>query len=132
MQYLLLLTYDTTLAPPADDVPAAERLDGVFDDWTAYTRALHEAGVLVAGAPLEGVDAATTVRVREGRRLVSDGPFAETTEQIVGYYVIDVADLDAALGWAAKVPNVRWGSVEVRPLPPGPSIAESLLLATRA
>jgi hypothetical protein len=132
MQYLLLLTFDVSLPPAADDIPAAERLDGVFDDWEAYTRALHEAGVLVGGAALRGVDAATTVRVREGKRLVSDGPFVETTEQLAGYYVIDVADLDAAIGWAAKVPNVRVGSVEVRPLEPGPSIADSLLLAAQA
>jgi hypothetical protein len=132
MQYLLLLTYDVSQMPPAEDVPAAERLDGVFDDWTAYTRALHEAGVLVAGAALKEVDAATTVRVREGKRLVSDGPFAETTEQLAGYYLIDVDDLDAAIGWAAKVPNVRWGSVEVRPLQPGSSIADTLQLAAQA
>jgi hypothetical protein len=132
MQYLLLLTYDTTQAPPAEDVPAAERLDGVFDDWTVYTRALHEAGVLVAGSALLGVEAATTVRVRDGKRLVSDGPFAETTEQLAGYYLIDVADLDAAIGWAAKVPNVRWGSVEVRPLMPGSAITDTLQLSTSA
>ena len=132
MQYLLLLTYDTTQAPAADDVPAAERLDGVFDDWTAYTRALHEAGVLVAGAALRGVDAATTVRVRQAKRLVSDGPFVETTEHLAGYYIIDVADLDTAIGWAAKVPNVRFGSVEIRPLEPGTTIADTLQLAAQA
>jgi hypothetical protein len=132
MQYLLLLTYDTTQAPPVDDVPAAERLDGVFDDWTAYTRALAEAGVLVAGSALRGVDAATTVRVRQAKRLVSDGPFAETAEQLAGYYLIDVADLDAAIEWAAKVPNVRWGSVEIRPLEQGAAIADTLQLANQA
>lgn len=132
MQYLLLLTYDSTQAPPTDDVPTAERLDGVFDDWTAYTRALHEAGVLVAGAALRGDDAATTVRVREAKRLVTDGPFVETTEHLAGYYIIDVAELDAAIEWAAKVPNVRFGSVEIRPLEPGSTIADTLQLAARA
>ena len=132
MQYLLLLNYDTTQAPPTDDVPAAERLDGVFDDWTAYTRALQEAGVLVAGSALRGVDTATTVRVRQAKRLVSDGPFAETAEQLAGYYLIDVADLDAAIEWAAKVPNVRWGSVEIRPLEPATAVADTLQLAAQA
>lgn len=131
MKYLLLLTYDPAESAATGHQSAAERQDGVYDDWEAYTRALHEAGVLVGGAALRGVDAATTVRVRQARRLVSDGPFAETAEQLAGYYVVEVADLDAAIEWAAKVPNVRMGAVEIRPLEPGDSFADTLLLAAQ-
>jgi hypothetical protein len=69
-----------------------------------------------AGEALQGGDTATTVRVRDGQRLTSDGPFAETKEVLGGYYVIDVPDLDAALAWAEKIPSVGYGSVEVRPV----------------
>ena len=110
MQYLLLLTY----APESLADTEAPRPE----DWTAYTLALQEAGIMVDGAGLQGVDVATTVRVRAGERLLTDGPFADTKEHLVGFYVIDVPDLDTALEWAAKVPNVRIGSVEVRPVLP--------------
>ena len=84
--------------------------------WFEYTQALRDAGVMVAGEALQEADTATTVRVRNGQRLTSDGPFAETKEVLGGYYVIDVADLDAALSWAERIPNVGYGSVEVRPV----------------
>jgi len=122
MRYLLLLAN----APDAGDDPTPDHDDVAFADWVAYTRALHEAGVLVAGEALHDSSKATTVRVRSGERVLTDGPFAETKEHLIGYYVIDVADLDAALGWAARVPNVRTGSVEVRPLQPGTSPEEML------
>ena len=70
--------------------------------WFEYTQALQDAGVMRAGEALHGADTATTVRVRDGERLASDGPFAETKEVLGGYYVIDVADLDAALAWAER------------------------------
>ncbi len=119
MKYMLLLAnapdaWDDTGARPADGAD-----DGVFADWVAYTRALQQAGVLVAGAALHGADSATTVRVRNGRRVVVDGPFADTKEHLLGYYVIEVPHLDVALDWAARVPNARTGSVEVRPVTPG-------------
>jgi hypothetical protein len=119
MHYLLLLGN----APDAWDDPGSGDDDGVIEDWAAYTRALAEAGVLVAGAGLHGPDAATSVRRREGEVLVSDGPFAETKEHLVGFYLLDLPDLDAALGWAARVPNVRTGVVEVRPVREGSSVA---------
>ena len=115
MQYLLLLAN----APDAWDDADARTDDGVSADWDTYTRALREAGVLLGGAGLHGTDAATTVRLRGGRRVVSDGPFADTKEHLIGFYLIDVPDLDTALDWAAKVPNVRTGTVEVRPVLPG-------------
>jgi hypothetical protein len=110
MQYLLLLTYAPVSLADAE-APRPE-------EWSAYTLALQEAGIMVSGAGLQGVDVATTVRVRAGERLLTDGPFADTKEHLVGFYVIDVPDLDTALEWAAKVPNVRIGSVEVRPVLP--------------
>ena len=71
---------------------------------------------MINGAPLEGTEAAKTVRVRGGDTQLSDGPFAETKEILGGYYLVDVPDLDAALAWAAKIPNVGYGCVEVRPV----------------
>lgn len=115
MQYLLLIAN----APDAWNTAEPVDGDGVFDDWALYTRALHDAGVLVGGSALHGVDTATTVQVRRGERLVTDGPFADIKEHLIGYYLIDVPDLDAALDWAAKVPNARTGSIEVRPVIPG-------------
>jgi hypothetical protein len=118
MQYVLLLSH----APEAWQQPEAAQPA----EWAAYTLALQEAGVLLAGSALHGTDTATTVQVREGRQLVTDGPFAETKEHLLGYYLIDVADLDDALAWAARVPSVRTGSVEVRPVVPGSDVATVL------
>ena len=110
MQYLMLLS----MSPDTWDGPDAPQQE----DWGTYTQALVEAGIMVNGAGLQGVDTATTVQMRGGERLLTDGPFADTKEHLVGFYVIEVPDLDTALEWAAKVPNVRVGSVEVRPIIP--------------
>jgi hypothetical protein len=82
--------------------------------WMAYSGAMN--AVTTGGAPLELPSAATTVRLRGGQRLVQDGPYAESREQLGGFFVIDVPDLDAALDWAAKCPAAHSGAVEVRPL----------------
>ncbi len=111
VKYLLLLAN----APDAWDDPGPTGDDGVTGDWTTYTNALRDAGVLVSGAGLHDPDTATAVRVREGKRLLTDGPFVETKEHVVGFYMIDVPDLDSALDWAARVPNARTGVIEVRP-----------------
>jgi len=111
MKYVLLI-YG---APDAEPAPGAP--DYVFDDWVAATQAMAEAGVLEAGEPLNSVETATTVRVRGPERMVVDGPFAETKEHLLGFYLIDVRDLDAALDWAGRLPNAPWGSIEVRPVP---------------
>ncbi|HXV92749.1 MAG TPA: YciI family protein [Pseudonocardia sp.] len=136
MQYLLLLanapdawpTDENTRSGAIDDAVIDDAVidDGVIDDWATYTRALQEAGVLVGGAALHGPEAATSVRVRDGRRLLVDGPFTETKEHLIGYYVIDVPDLDTAIGWAARVPNARTGTIEVRPVQPGSDTATVL------
>ena len=83
--------------------------------YRAYTQALQAAGIMVGGAPLQPPAVATTVRQRDGKRQVQDGPYAETEEQLGGYYVIEVADLDTALDWAARCPAAATGAVEVRP-----------------
>jgi hypothetical protein len=122
MKYLLLLAN----APDAwvDNDRGAD--DGVIEDWAAYTRALHSAGVLISGAGLSAPHSATSVRLRGGKRLLTDGPFADSKEHLIGYYLIECADLDEAIGWAAKVPNVRTGTVEVRPVSVGQTTRETL------
>lgn len=124
MQYLMILS----LAPDAWAGPDAPQPE----EWNAYTQALVEAGIMVTGAGLQGVETATTVRMRSGERLLTDGPFADTKEHLIGIYVIDVPDLDTALEWAAKVPNVRTGSVEVRPVMPDAEAARTDTTAAAA
>jgi hypothetical protein len=80
------------------------------------TQEMEQQGVLVAGEGLYPTQTATTVRVREGDRDVTDGPFAETKEQLGGFYVLDVKDLDEAIEWAAKIPGAQIGSIEIRPV----------------
>ena len=89
--------------------------------WMAYVQALHQSGVVKSGAGLQEPTTGTTVRVVDGKRCVQDGPFADTKEQLGGFFVVDVPDLDAALAWAARAPCASSGGVEVRPvLPPSP------------
>ena len=82
----------------------------------AFTEEVQTAGKMVAGDALESVTTATTVRVRDGETLTTDGPFAETKETLGGYYILECADLDEALAWAAKIPSAKHGSIEVRPV----------------
>lgn len=87
--------------------------------WIAYTKAVKEAGIWVAGAGLQPGHAGTTVKLKAGKRQVQDGPYADTKEQLGGFCIIDVPSLDAALDWAARCPAAANGAVEVRPtLPP--------------
>jgi hypothetical protein len=88
----------------------------LFGAFMAYTKAMREADVYVAGDPLQMSSTATTVRVANGKTTVLNGPYAETKEQLGGYYIIDVTDLDAALSWAARCPGATMGTIEVRPL----------------
>jgi hypothetical protein len=93
-----------------------EEIDQVMAAYEAFGRAAAEAGVLVGGEGLQPTSTATTVRVRDNETLTTDGPFAETREQLGGYYLLDCSDLDDAIGWAARVPGAQNGSVEVRPV----------------
>ena len=87
--------------------------------WRAYHKALVASGAYVGGAPLKDVATATTVRLKDGRRHVQDGPFAEAKEQLGGFIIVDVPSLDAALEWAARCPAAATGCVEVRPVDVG-------------
>lgn len=111
-QYMLLIYGDPTLAPMSD-TPEGQ---AEFAHWMSYSAEMAQAGAMKAGDALHPAETATTVRVRGGERVVSDGPFAETKELLGGYYLIDVPDLDTALDWAAKAPHIERGSVEVRPV----------------
>ena len=114
MQYLLLIHDDPQLwADMSDD----ER-NAYFGEYMGYTQALIDAGVYVGGNQLQGTETATVVRVRDGERLTTDGPFAETKEQLAGYYLIEVDTLDDALEWGAGIPSSRIGTIEVRPVVP--------------
>lgn len=112
MRYMLLL-YSATDAGPAEGSPeqAAE-----MPEWMTYSQDLIDAGAMISGEPLHGIDTATTIRLRDGEAVTTDGPFAETKEVLGGFYMIDVDDLDAARMWAAKCPLARYGSVEIRPI----------------
>ena len=112
MQYLLLIYSSETDGPPLTPEERAAEMG----QWRAVTAAMKEAGVFRAGEALQRVETATTVRVRDDKPFVTDGPFAETKEQLGGFYLIEVEHLDAALEWARQLPNARYGSVEVRPL----------------
>jgi hypothetical protein len=90
-----------------------------FPLWAEVNKSLREAGLLVANGQLSPVDSATTVHIRDGRTELTDGPFAITKEYLAGYYVLDCADLDEALKYAARMPLARFGWIEVRPIMAG-------------
>lgn len=114
MQYMLMLHEDHTEFDKRD--PDHPENAAYWGAWGAYVAAINESGVVVAGAGLEPPTTATTVRINAGDRLVQDGPYADSKEQLGGYFVIEVDDLDAALDWAARSPAAESGSVEVRPV----------------
>jgi hypothetical protein len=93
-----------------------EELKAVQQAWFAYMKEAQAAGVLLANGGLAPITSATTVRVRNGKSLVTDGPFAETHEQFGGYSVLECVDLDEAIRWAEKIPTAQYGSIEIRPL----------------
>ena len=93
--------------------------DGTYTGaWRAYHKALVEAGAFVGGDPLEAPETATTIRIRQGKRGVQDGPYADAKEQLGGFTILELPSLDAALEWAARCPAASYGAVEVRPLAP--------------
>ena len=88
----------------------------IFGEYMSFTEAIKQAGKYVGGEALEPTQTATTVRVRNGKTQTTDGPFAETKEQLGGYYIVEAKDLDEAVAIAARIPDARYGSVEVRPV----------------
>jgi hypothetical protein len=111
-QYMLLIYGDPSKGPQE----GTPEFDAHMGEWFTYTESLQNAGVYVAGEALQPPSTATTVAVRDGDRVVTDGPFADTKEWLGGYYVVDAPDLDAALDHAARMPNIAYASVEVRPV----------------
>ncbi len=109
-QYMILIYNPPEGGPSPEEMPAQGRR------WTQYTQDLKDAGLFVAGDALQGVDVATTVRVRDGQTQLTDGPFAETKEHLAGYYLVEARDLDTVLDYAGRIPSVDYGSVEVRPI----------------
>jgi len=97
---------------PGDANPRPE----VFAECMAVAEEAHRAGAMVNARGLEDAASATTVRMRDGKRLLTDGPFAETKEVLSGFFIFDCASLDEAIAWASKLPQCRYGSVEVRPV----------------
>ena len=111
MRYLVLL-YD----PPRQAEPTPEQAQAEMMKWAAFTKETVDRGVNRGGEALEPVQTATTVRVRNGRTLTTDGPFAETKEELGGFYLLECEDLDEAIELAAKTPTASRGSVEIRPI----------------
>jgi hypothetical protein len=111
MKYMLLMYADELQMPQS---PEAQRAAAPV--WSALSEEMKVAGVWLASSGLSPIADATTVRVREGKTLIIDGPFAETHEQLGGYFLVECQDLDDALRWAEKIPTATYGSVEVRPL----------------
>ncbi|MGH3441674.1 MAG: YciI family protein [Nitriliruptorales bacterium] len=110
----MLLIY----AEETEPTGSQEERDAEWEKWGTYTNDMQEAGAMVAGEALRPSTTATTVRVREGERVTSDGPFTETKEVLGGYYLIDVDSIDDAIEWAARCPAAFYGSMEVRPILP--------------
>ena len=111
MRYLLLLAGDESLVNTAN-----EGDEGMSPEYAEFVKDLAERGVLQGGERLRPTADATTVRVRDGEVLSTDGPFAETKEQLAGYFMVDCKDLDEAIEVAARIPGAKFGSVEVRPI----------------
>jgi len=111
-----LLIYDEETANPSPEPPDPAVWGQVMEEYNAYTRELKAAGVEARGEALEPNTTATTIRIRDGETITTDGPYAETKEGLGGFYLIDCANLDDALEWAAKCPGARYGTMEVRPV----------------
>ena len=112
MQYLLLI-YDDERAWGAR---SADERRAMMQEYRAYGDSLREAGAYVDGNALADTTEASTVSLRDGEQLVTDGPYAETKEQLGGYYIIDCDTIEEARDWAARIPSARFGSVEIRPI----------------
>jgi hypothetical protein len=112
MKYLLMIYADEKIWEKYSE---AER-GKMYGEYMAFTQGIKDNGKYVGGNPLKPTSTATAVRVRDGKQLVTDGPFAETKEQLGGYYLVEAADLDDAIKIAAKIPGARYGSIEVRPI----------------
>lgn len=114
MKYMLMIYGDEAGMQAASQA----QIDQMMGAYAAYTQEMIKAGAMAGGDRLQRSSSATTVRVKSGKTEVVDGPYADTKEQLGGYYLIDVPDLDSALTWAARCPGAQFGSIEVRPIWP--------------
>jgi hypothetical protein len=112
MQYLMLIYANEAVAAKNRDAEAKK----MMESYRLFTQSIIESGQFKAGDALEASSTATTVRVRDGKVLTTNGPFAETHEQLGGYYLIDAKNLDDAIKVAARIPSAQFGSIEVRPI----------------
>jgi hypothetical protein len=112
MQYLLLIYEDEKALEDRDEQTRGE----IMAEYRAFTASVREAGQYIAADALQPTTTATSVRVRDGKALTTDGPFAETKEQLGGFYLIEASDLDAAIATASRIPSARFGTIEVRPI----------------
>ena len=112
MRYLLLIYGNEQASMEATE----EEMQANMDAYNAFAKEVSEAGVMLGGEALHPSNTATTVRVRNGQTASTDGPFAETKEQLGGYYMVNCDNLDEAIKWAAKIPGAKHGSIEVRPV----------------
>jgi len=120
MKYICLIYSDES----ANAKPGTPEFGEVMTAYGAFGQLINEKGVHVAGEPLEHTNTATSVRVRDGETHLTDGPFAETKEQLGGFYILDCANLEEALGYAAKIPSATHGTIEVRPLMSIPGLTD--------
>jgi hypothetical protein len=111
MQYALLI-----YTPERETEPTPQELGEEMDAYNAFTEYVRSRGAMKGGEALESVDTATTVRVVEGKTITTDGPFAETKETLGGFYLVEAADLDEAISFAAMIPGAKRGCIEVRPV----------------
>jgi len=109
MKYMLLIYGEESALSQA-------QREECYEESTQFAHQLRSDGQYLAANPLHSTTTATSVRVREGKRLVTDGPFAETKEQLGGYFLVEARDLDQAIGIAERIPGARWGTVEIRPV----------------
>ncbi len=112
MRYMLLIYSN----PTAWETWTKEESDQMHAEYGAFTKEILDSGEFISGDPLTSPDTGVTVRVRDGKASATDGPYAETKEHLAGYYAIDVKDLDRAKELAAKIPDSRYGSIEIRPI----------------
>ena len=133
MRYALLIV-DPETAHPSSDAPDPAVAAQITREYIDYTKMLKDRGVYLGGEALEPNPTATTVRVQDGRRMVTDGPFIEAKEALGGFYLVEARDLDEALELAAACPGARYGAIEVRPVlefPEGSEAAETMAVGER-
>ena len=122
MKYMLLMYADESIVSKysQEDFQAVAamqpELSGLAKTWAEFAQEISASGALISNSGLAPVANATTVQVRKGKTLITDGPFAETHEQLGGYFLVECKDLDEAIGWAEKIPTAKYGSIEIRPV----------------